>query len=389
MSAQASPSHLGTSVPTSPTHDFYGGSGRTVDDLVDEILGATNTTSVQGKVETDVWSRARRAHTELRSTLAEGGWKPPHQEQQQVQHFTRGASSPSDSAPPAQLPTSKTAIAAATFLPGEWWRALSDEVLASLIVDSFSGAFVDAFLDGLVDVLQAKEGWGAPRTSSKPLQARLSHCSSAPGGLSSLSRPLPLSIPRRPYDALSSSSSPGEHSPAIWRSGRGGVAGEPALAGGAKEGFVQSGLPRDAKQAWNVQRYHACMPLESLPRRAALMTKARGTTAGATRRAVSASADENIDQRKYVWPMMATNFPDAWEERTRKKQAVGRGGKRGEEVQKEIKSETWHLKVDDEGRTTFPYSLALHKAFLESQSDPKTKAKAMMAAPVRLTHSLS
>eukprot|EP00446_Apocalathium_sp_SHHI-4_P015869 CAMPEP_0177216016 /NCGR_PEP_ID=MMETSP0367-20130122/34530_1 /TAXON_ID=447022 ORGANISM="Scrippsiella hangoei-like, Strain SHHI-4" /NCGR_SAMPLE_ID=MMETSP0367 /ASSEMBLY_ACC=CAM_ASM_000362 /LENGTH=357 /DNA_ID=CAMNT_0018665499 /DNA_START=20 /DNA_END=1094 /DNA_ORIENTATION=+ len=357
MSAQASPSHLGTSVPTSPTHDFYGGSGRTVDDLVDEILGATNTTSVQGKVETDVWSRARRAHTELRSTLAEGGWKPPHQEQQQVQHFTRGASSPSDSAPPAQLPTSKTAIAAATFLPGEWWRALSDEVLASLIVDSFSGAFVDAFLDGLVDVLQAKEGWGAPRTSSKPLQARLSHCSSAPGGLSSLAG----------------------------HSGRGGVAGEPALAGGAKEGFVQSGLPRDAKQAWNVQRYHACMPLESLPRRAALMTKARGTTAGATRRAVSASADENIDQRKYVWPMMATNFPDAWEERTRKKQAVGRGGKRGEEVQKEIKSETWHLKVDDEGRTTFPYSLALHKAFLESQSDPKTKAKAMMAAPVRLS----
>jgi len=79
--------------------------------------------------------------------------------------------------------------------------------------------------------------------------------------------------------------------------------------------------------------------------------------------------------------MMATNFPSAWEDRTRKKRPPGARP----EPPKEDKS---LMTVDAEGRTTFPYSVALHKAFLESQRDPALKAKAYALAPLRLTQSL-
>jgi hypothetical protein len=103
--------------------------------------------------------------------------------------------------------------------------------------------------------------------------------------------------------------------------------------------------------------------------------------------------------------MTATNFPTHWDKATQRRDARDRlnmapipaaaSGERGARreapgiaspgAQAWKKDEPWLLGKDRLGRTTFPYSLALHRAFLESQPDPVLKEKAQKVAPLRLT----
>lgn len=387
MSVQAATAHLavpphsacaGGSVPSSPSHEPGSQlltSNRTVEDLTDELLAGCNKTSSKAAAET--WSRARRAHEELHAMLADAGMKlPEHQPQAPFAPGPPGsvASAHCERACGARM-TAQTASATAAFFPGEWWRALSTDVLAALVVDSFASNFSSAFVDGLVDHLQEKEGWHVPQqVPARPhgtvsgLASRLGRSASVPGSIGDLQRPLSISLPQRPYEALAAASL-GRTAPRQ----RAVPAGAIGVAG------------RDPRQGWSVQRHHPCRPTGLYPRvgasEAGCATK-RWPSTGA-----GAQPEEVVDHRKYVWPMMATNFPDAWEEKTSKKQQRHSTHEKEKDAKNEP-NERWHLKVDDEGRTIFPYSLALHKAFLESQSDPKTRETAMAVAPVRLTRSL-
>jgi len=43
------------------------------------------------------------------------------------------------------------------------------------------------------------------------------------------------------------------------------------------------------------------------------------------------------------------------------------------------------MDIGKDGKTTFPYSLASHRAFLDALPDPALRAKARKLAPVRTT----
>jgi len=135
------------------------------------------------------------------------------------------------------------------------------------------------------------------------------------------------------------------------------------------------GLP----MSWSTRRYHPCKQLSPLASR--IKADADGQRPRRLVRRV-----ESQDQRKFVLPMTATNFPDKWESMTRPRKATSRPG--AAPAPAPTDEARWLIKVGPDGKTSFPYSLALHKAFLESQSDPLLKEKAIKLAPIRLSKDL-
>jgi len=249
--------------------------------------------------------------------------------------------------------------------PGDWWRALSNEPLAALIVDSFAGAFCDALLDGCLLALEEDEGW-APR------RACLQPSASAPslaGGLPRLDKPRAvLGSPQLARLGLRSLEAPDR----------------PAAAAG----FTQSGLSKDGLEAWNVRRYHACQPLDPYVRRieqAAAIQRPRRRFPPAP--GAPGDAGGPGDQRKFVWPMARSNCPEGWDETTRRRHVnVRRGSSAGLPPPPDAGGgDASLLTVGEDGKTSFPYSLALHKAFLESQSSSELRQKAVQVAPLRIT----
>lgn len=360
MSSQLSPSHaMGTSVPTSPAHAFFSGN-RTVEDLVDEIVGGCSQGTTQGKGAIETWTRAKKAHAEVKNLLLDKGLK---------NQGPKFLTSPSGGLQPCYFP--ETTQNAARFFPKEWWRALSAEPLADLVVDYFMNAFCDAFVDELVSTVQTQECWVPRSCTSKTPSAQLSHCQSAPTILQRLSKPAPLSLPRCPFEAMppagSSSKTPLRLSPS--------------------SGPCNRSSARDGRNAWNLNNYHACQPLAPYKDRISQTTELLRPC----RRLQRAPVEDPFDKRKFCWPLAATNFPDYWESTTRRKKLTGaRQGRDvkgvfSQQVTQTSKDDQFHLKVDDEGRTNFPYSLALHKAFLESQSSTDLKSKACEFAPMKFT----
>merc|ERR1712232_1452586 len=72
-------------------------------------------------------------------------------------------------------------------------------------------------------------------------------------------------------------------------------------------------------------------------------------------------------QTKYSWPSTQYHFPEAWDKMTEKR-------REGNPV----------LTVSEEGKSVIPYSLVLHKAFIESQP-ASLREKAASMVPLKLT----
>lgn len=343
--------------------------------LIDGIVGGVNANTSKGKAEVEAWKGAQRATFELRDKLLERGWPPAasqsqREAEQAPQRFTR-RSPHSD----------ETAARAAVLFPGDWWRALSAEPLAALVVDTFASAFCDALIDGLVMTLEEREGWALP-----PSTTPLGHSASAPL--------LATGRPRRIAGALEL---PRLRDPA----------GQPGLAGlprggldprgdwgvGSPTGLVLSGLPpADSLETWTRCQFHACPRVETYSRRvqqAAELQRPRRRPM-----APAAGAEELRDERKYVWPMARSHFPEEWDEVTAKRRQSSSMGERQSHMERRDTAAAsrnegagFIIGTDHEGKTKFPYSLALHKAFLESQASTKLQSKAMQIAPLRITTS--
>jgi len=141
-------------------------------------------------------------------------------------------------------------------------------------------------------------------------------------------------------------------------------------------GFTMKGLPRDSWEAWNTGNFHACPQGEPYVERIAATAAAQRP-----RRRIVRRRENLADQRKYCWPMMKTNFPDVWDATSDPyAPRTTKHGGASAEVEREPP-----IGVDRLGRTTFPYSLVSHRAFIESQPDPVLKEKAKKIAPLRTT----
>jgi hypothetical protein len=82
--------------------------------------------------------------------------------------------------------------------------------------------------------------------------------------------------------------------------------------------------------------------------------------------------------------MTATNFPEAWNKATSPPKARTKANSEWDDDDEP--GGEWLLRVK-RGKTTFPYSLVSHRAFLESQPNPALKDKAKKLAPLNLTSS--
>merc|ERR1712217_97752 len=145
---------------------------------------------------------------------------------------------------------------------------------------------------------------------------------------------------------------------------------------GPSEGFMMSGLPQDSHDAWTLKRYHACQPLDTFQTRIH-----RATEMQRPRRHIMRKLDDTEDLRKFSWPMTATNFPRAWDQTTRRREvrtvtSTSRPERGAPPPTESDEDKNFLLRIDKDGKTKFPYSLALHKAFLESQPDDVLKEKA-------------
>lgn len=288
------------------------------------------------------WRRARKLHYEVRSILGDG-WKPPQ-----------------DPTPLEEQTLAGVGYAASALFPTEWWQALNAELLAKLVVDAFAGAFCDALLDGAATLLETAEGWAPPLP--RPLAASASEPALPPPA-----RPLGAAL-----GALPALASPG-----------GGQGGGRQRPGGAAAGAGgQGGGAASGSEAWTTKRYHACQQLDSLKGRIQ-----RNTELQRPRRRITSTGRENKeDLRKYNWPMTATNFPEVWDRTTRPPPSKPGSGAGQRHVASQPGLErSWLLDIGRDGKTTFPYSLASHRAFLEAQPDPILKEKAMKLAPLRMT----
>lgn len=286
------------------------------------------------------WQKAREIHGEVRSSLLEAGWKPDER--------------------PDSFETSATEICAAKLFPVEWFQTLNEELLADLIVDSFASTLSDAFVDGAILLydLEAKNG-------AQPHDT-LATSSSAPS-LRQRGSPVPRLMPAKtPFSATPT--------PVDFRgSRRGAVAAAGTHIVGPRDGFTQAGLPQDEREAWLQTQYHACQPLQDYRSRIHTATELQRPKRHHVR-----PREGPIPQTKYVWPSTKGHFPEYWETMTQKKQFTRPTGEVIEETNPV-------LTVSEQGKSVIPYSLALHKAFIESQA-PNMREKAAAIVPLKLTN---
>eukprot|EP00929_Paragymnodinium_shiwhaense_P019231 TRINITY_DN13187_c0_g2_i1.p1 TRINITY_DN13187_c0_g2~~TRINITY_DN13187_c0_g2_i1.p1 ORF type:complete len:475 (-),score=115.47 TRINITY_DN13187_c0_g2_i1:38-1462(-) len=402
---------LGTSKP--PLRNRVGLSRDAADRALHKIISHFNEDSPRSAAQLKAWVKAKNAHAEVRTSLADIGYK----EKDPV----LGRSPP----PPCAVD-----MEAASLFPKSWFRLLDESLMADLIVDAFTSTFVDAFVDGAVNMAEltfadetmkraseetmrldggsyghfgrqqrTRPGGRLPESASEPCLT-----DAAPSVFKPLVAPfrnLPILKPQREsrlppeLDMTRSSSSTSLR----MASGRGSVAGGTLgssgrqATGAGRSGFAMAGLPQDTHEAWLAHSYHASVPGDSLQSRIQQAT----TQQRPYRRLQRPIQDMSSDQRKYSWPMGRAHHPEAWNEMTKKKPSMRvprahQKGKRGQQVEEEAEEEEEAAKekrnllfLGPDGKTRFPYSLVLHKAFLESQPTEALKEKAKKVAPLRLS----
>lgn len=150
---------------------------------------------------------------------------------------------------------------------------------------------------------------------------------------------------------------------------------------GPQDGFIMKGLPSDSHQAWTTAgSFHECNHTEAFITRIHKATEIQRPKR-TIRKLQPGDPGYVTDQRKYVWPMMKSHLPETWDKvSARRRKLNHRTG-----VWEEIDESSSMLTIDANGKTAFPYSLVLHKAFLESQPDEALRKKAREIAPMRLS----
>lgn len=316
---------------------------------LERIISQITETSPRSAQKLKVWKGAEQMHSEVYTALKKQGWPPPHRSDKRA----------------GQPPHEKV-------FPTPWLNACTEATVADLVLDAFMSDFADALIDGAVVLTEATR----ERTAT-PGGRGCGHSSSAPT----------LEVPK----------TRGWSRPSI--SGASSGAASNGAANIGNNGFTMAGLPEDDWDAWNKRKFHACSNSQTY-----LQRVAKATDAQRPRRRISCSLGA-ADQRKYVWPMTATNFPDEWQHVTSPPKAASksRGGPSSKSsaskaatskaatssLPDEESRENRHsryMTFDRHGRTLFPYSLVSHRAFLESQTDPILKAKAEKLAPLRMTN---
>jgi len=309
--------------------------------------------------------RAKQIHTDVRSQLSEIGWKPETRQE--------------------SIEMSATEMTAGKLFPAEWFDILNEELLADLIVDSFANTISDAFVDGAILLYDADARSRGQRLASPTAspRTRLAASSSEPslgrGGARSTvcgtaSRPLPqIKTPFTTMPPHGDLQVRGDRGPSGGRQRLvAGGRGAPAAAGSSivapREGFTQAGLPQNEREAWQRTHYHVCQPLQDYRTRIHQATELQRP-----KRQVKRTPASSGSQTKYVWPSTQYHFPEAWDKMT-------------EKPTEKWKESAPVMTVSEEGKSVIPYSLVLHKAFLDSQP-ASLRGKAESLVPLKLTSS--
>lgn len=309
-----------------------------VDRMAETIMSHYSTESPRGAARINTWQKASQANSDLRALLRERTPADRRDEDEETPSAAPAVRDPS-----------------LDFFPPEWSSCLSEETLADLIVDAYSSAFVDAFIDAGVSLIEVSNKWDLARSTS--------------------------------FSGLQQSmSEPTLQQPKTMRKLRGTIGTDKSLLrmGSSEEaasstGFPMSGLSSDPWEAWNARTYHKCKPLDPF------MTRINNATQSQRpHRRIVKRVESVADQRKYNWPMAATNFPESWNKAPQKQRPPIHDA-REEEYDAEPPP-GWLLRITKGGKTTFPYSLVSHRAFLDSQPDPVLKEKARKLAPLKLTN---
>jgi hypothetical protein len=306
---------------------------------LDRIMAHYTSESPRSLAQLAIWQNASQSNNELR-VLLKDPWVNRRDDGEQTQ-------------PPAARDP------AMAFFPVEWSNCLTEETIAELIVDAYSGAFCDAFLDGAIALVEVANKMNLAQDASL---VKLQQSISEP----SLQRP---GANRRLRNTA--------------HTDKGLLSlGLSDQEGAASAGFTMNGLTKDPWDAWNSRNFHKCKALDPFMKRIE-----RATEIQRPQRRIVKRVESSPDLRKFVLPMSATHFPEAWNRAPEPEPAARRSVSRG--PSSEVDSpERWLLKVGNDGKTTFPYSLVSHRAFLDSRTDPIIKAKAHKIAPLRLTTQL-
>jgi hypothetical protein len=307
--------------------------------MYDKIMSHYGSESPRSMAKAKVWQNAYQSSNDLRQLLGDP-WL-----NQRNASWERSV-----------MPDPEAQDPALAFFPPDWSNVLSEETLAELVIDAYSSSFVDAFLDGAITLVEVSNQWNAGQSST------LHQSASEPS----------LQKPREKGRFQNGSPSP----KALL--GMGSVEQEPTGA----EGFIMNGLTGDNWEAWNSRSFHKCKPLDPFLKRIEKATESQRPqrcTAERQRPNVKQSTSE-VDLRKYAFPMTKTNFPEAYERTSRFQRKPVREAPKSENAPAD-----WLIKVGEDGKTRFPYSLVSHRAFLESQKDPHLKEKAERLAPLRLS----
>jgi len=306
---------------------------RTMERMISQITG--NTPRSLHKLE--VYKKAEKVNAEVRAALDARG------------------------VPQSQRTSSNAAPYHEALFPKQWRDTCNETTLSELLIDAFIGDFCDALIDGAVVLVEAAQVRSATILPGSRGSIH-SRCGSA--GDLSLSK-------RRVHSLMPADSTADSRS-------RGSSAG--------KTGFTMAGLGNDSWDAWNRRKFHACKNIEPYLHRVHSATELQRP-----RRRLPPQ-ESRADVRKFVWPMSATNFPEAWDSATslqrigpRPSGTASRAARvaAAEEAAQEIDERL--MSIGRDGKTLFPYSLVSHRAFIESQPDIILKAKAIKLAPLCVT----
>jgi hypothetical protein len=344
--------------PQRPTNFIM--SNDAFDRMLDKIMMHFTSESPRTLAKINAWQGAAQAHSEVRALLpaecieahraaegnaavAAGIW---HKGDPAQDFFHRGSAAVAAARDPSQ-----------DFFPPEWFHNLSENTVAELVVDAYTSAFAEAFLDSAISLVEVSSKFNASTATSV---TGLRQSTSEP----TLAEP---QVNRR------------LRSEKVLRH-----LGLDEQGAGSPEGFAMSGLPKDSWEAWNSRDFHKCKPLDPLTKRIEKATEAQRPSRN-SRMAQSQfikRRDRDTDQRKYLWPMSATNFPSSWNTSTKPTQPKVEIAEDDEPRE----GQEWLLRIKN-GQTMFPYSLVSHRAFIDSQRTPLLKEKARKLAPLRFSSS--
>jgi len=320
------------------------------DRMLDKILTHYTSDSPRTKAKASVWHNASQSNTELRALLGDP-WLHRREDGERVQE------GPSVVDP------------AMSFFPTDWSNCCTEETLAELIIDAYSSNFVDAFLDGAVSLVEVSNKWTAVQTGSfNTLQQSTSEGS--------------LTQPKANLRLRNTSTT----DKVLLQMGL----CEPSST--STDGFTMNGLSKDNWEAWNSRNFHKCKPLDPFVKRIQKATESQRPQRRLVKNMSTPQVFEGTTRptqsqrhdRKYVWPMHATNFPSHWERSSYRPRTMAQQADFNEDDD-DLPADKWLMRVGKDGKTTFPYSLVSHRAFIEAQPDPILKEKARKIAPLQLS----